>query len=227
MDALTIRPATTADVPALSDLIRRTVRLSNAGDYAAPVVELIAGNATPDKVATTPYGVEVAKSVLHYYNNYFGIPFPLKKLDLIGLPDFEAGAMENFGAITYREEDLLLDPKTASIASRQLVASVIAHEMAHQWFGDMVTMQWWDNLWLNEGFATWMENKAANDWHPEWHFERDVADDAVALHLVQKIVEPIGARFRQEVCGSDQLFGERAILWVRQQPFEIIPALTA
>ena len=130
---------------------------------------------TPDKVALTPYGVEVAKHVLHYYNHYFGIPYPLKKLDLIGLPDFEAGAMENFGAITYRETDLLIDAKTASVGAKTNVALVIAHEMAHQWFGDLVTMQWWDNIWLNEGFATWMENKAVAEMHPEWHIDQDVA----------------------------------------------------
>jgi aminopeptidase N len=130
---------------------------------------------TPDKVALTPYGVDVAKYVLHYYNNYFGIPYPLKKLDLIGLPDFEAGAMENFGAITYRETDLLIDPKTASINAKENVAQVIAHEMAHQWFGDLVTMQWWDNIWLNEGFATWMENKPVAAMHPEWHVPQSVA----------------------------------------------------
>jgi aminopeptidase N/puromycin-sensitive aminopeptidase len=101
---------------------------------------------TPDKVALTPYSVDVAKYVLHYYNNYFGIPYPLKKLDLIALPDFEAGAMENFGAITYRETALLIDPKTASVDTKKQVALTIAHEMAHQWFGDLVTMQWWDNL---------------------------------------------------------------------------------
>jgi aminopeptidase N/puromycin-sensitive aminopeptidase len=132
---------------------------------------------TPDKVALTPYGVDIAKYVLHYYNNYFGIPYPLKKLDLIGLPDFEAGAMENFGAITYRETDLLIDPKTASVNAKENVALVIAHEMAHQWFGDLVTMQWWDNIWLNEGFATWMENKPVAAMHPEWHIPQAVAVD--------------------------------------------------
>src|SRR5450631_485526 len=129
---------------------------------------------TPDKVSLTPYGVDVAKYVLHYYNNYFGIPYPLKKLDLIALPDFEAGAMENFGAITYRETALLIDPKTASVGAKKGVASVIAHEMAHQWFGDLVTMQWWDNLWLNEGFATWMSNKPLAAMRPEWNIDRDV-----------------------------------------------------
>ena len=130
---------------------------------------------TPDKVALTPYGVDVAKYVLHYYNTYFGIPYPLKKLDLIALPDFEAGAMENFGAITYRETALLIDPKTASIDAKKEVAMVIAHEMAHQWFGDLVTMQWWDNIWLNEGFATWMENKPVAAMHPEWNIDQAVA----------------------------------------------------
>jgi aminopeptidase N/puromycin-sensitive aminopeptidase len=133
--------------------------------------------ATPDKVALTPYSVDVAKYVLHYYNNYFGIPYPLKKLDLIALPDFEAGAMENFGAITYRETDLLLDPKTASVDAKKEVALVVAHEMAHQWFGDLVTMQWWDNIWLNEGFATWMETKAVANMYPEWNIDESVASD--------------------------------------------------
>ena len=132
---------------------------------------------TPDKVELTHFGVEIAKYVLHYYNTYFGIPYPLKKLDLIGLPDFEAGAMENFGAITYRETALLIDSKTASVDSKKGVASVIAHEMAHQWFGDLVTMQWWNNIWLNEGFATWMSNKPIAAMHPEWNFDQDVIAD--------------------------------------------------
>jgi aminopeptidase N len=95
----------------------------------------------------------------------------------VALPDFEAGAMENFGCITYRETDLLTDTKTGDIPSKKRVAVVVAHEMAHQWFGDMVTMQWWDNLWLNEGFATWMETKPVAEWRPEWNFTQDDAQD--------------------------------------------------
>jgi aminopeptidase N len=133
--------------------------------------------ATPDKVALTPYALGVAKYMLHYYDGYFGIHYPLKKLDLIAIPDFEAGAMENFGAITYRETALLLDPKTASLSEKENVAIDIAHEMSHQWFGDLVTMNWWDNLWLNEGFATWMENKAVALMHPEWDIPQQVAAD--------------------------------------------------
>jgi aminopeptidase N/puromycin-sensitive aminopeptidase len=135
----------------------------------------IRGCATPDKVELTRYAVKAAEFVLHYYDNYFAIKYPMPKLDMIALPDFEAGAMENFGAITYRETDLLLDEKNASVGAKKNVAEVVAHEMAHQWFGDMVTMQWWDNLWLNEGFATWMENKPVAAWHPEWNIPQDVA----------------------------------------------------
>jgi aminopeptidase N len=131
---------------------------------------------TPDKIKLTPFALAAAEHFLTYYDRYFGIKYPMPKLDLIGIPDFEAGAMENFGAITYRETELLVDEKDGSVGGKKRVASVVAHEMAHQWFGDMVTMQWWDNLWLNEGFATWMEDKAAGEWHPEWHFPQDVAN---------------------------------------------------
>jgi len=131
---------------------------------------------TPDKVKLTTFALAAAEHFLTYYDTYFGIKYPMPKLDLIAIPDFEAGAMENFGAITYRETDLLVDDKDGAIRGKKRVASVVAHEMAHQWFGDMVTMQWWDNLWLNEGFATWMQDKAANDWHPDWNFPQDVAD---------------------------------------------------
>lgn len=132
---------------------------------------------TPDKVELTKFAVEAAEHVLHYYDGYFGIKYPMPKLDMVALPDFEAGAMENFGCITYRETDLLVDARHGSVDAKKRVAIVVAHEMAHQWFGDMVTMQWWDNIWLNEGFATWMETKAAQNWHPEWHFDQDAAQD--------------------------------------------------
>ena len=133
--------------------------------------------ATPDKVALTPFALNIAKYALHYYDDYFGIHYPLKKLDLIGIPDFEAGAMENFGAITFRETDLLIDLKTAPIAAQRNAAIDVTHEMAHQWFGDLVTMQWWDNIWLNEGFATWMEAKPVAAMHPEWNMPEEVASD--------------------------------------------------
>jgi aminopeptidase N len=132
---------------------------------------------TPDKVSLAPFALDVAKFTIHYYDDYFGIHFPLRKLDFIGIPDFEAGAMENFGAITFREDALLIDPKTASLNDQINVSTDITHEMAHQWFGDLVTMQWWDNIWLNEGFATWMENKPVAAIHPDWDISQMVAND--------------------------------------------------
>jgi aminopeptidase N/puromycin-sensitive aminopeptidase len=133
--------------------------------------------ATPDKVQLGKFAVTAAEYILHFYNDYFGIKYPLPKLDMIALPDFEAGAMENFGAITYRETALLVDEKTAPISAKKNVALVVAHEMAHQWFGDLVTMQWWDNIWLNEGFATWMERKPLIAWKPEWKVTQDEATE--------------------------------------------------
>ena len=131
---------------------------------------------TPDKVKLGEFALQGAEHYLKYYDRYFGIKYPMPKLDLVGIPDFEAGAMENFGAITYRETGLLVDEKHSSISERKRVAVTVAHEMAHQWFGDMVTMAWWDDLWLNEGFATWMETKAAGEWQPKWQFAEDAAD---------------------------------------------------
>ena len=131
--------------------------------------------ATPNKVALTPFALQSAEHFLHYYDSYFGVKYAMPKLDLIGIPDFEAGAMENWGCITYRETALLVDEKTAPFAAKKEVASVVAHEMAHQWFGDLVTMQWWNNLWLNEGFATWMADKAVDEWQPTWGLREDSA----------------------------------------------------
>jgi aminopeptidase N len=115
------------------------------------------------------YALEQAGKLLHYYNEYFGLPYPLPKLDLIAAPgEIIGGSMENWGAIFYSQNHLLFDPRNSTEQDRQLVFLVVAHEMAHQWFGDLVTMAWWDDLWLNEGFARWMQTYAADDLHPEW-----------------------------------------------------------
>lgn len=110
-----------------------------------------------------------AGKLLRYLNSYFGIDYPWKKLDLIAIPDFKSGAMENPGAITFREKFLLADEKTASLSTKQDIVGITAHEMAHLWFGDLVTMQWWDDIWLNEAFATWMAKKAVDKVYPEWN----------------------------------------------------------
>jgi aminopeptidase N len=124
---------------------------------------------TPDKKPLGTAALRYAEEILHYYDQYYGIPYPFGKLDIVGAPDFEAGAMENTAAIFYRESDLFIDDQHASVRSHQNVFEVLAHEMAHQWFGDLVTMKWWDNVWLNEGFATWMELKPSQALHPEWN----------------------------------------------------------
>ena len=123
---------------------------------------------TPDKVGLTKFAVDAAVKELHFYNDWYGIKYPFEKLDVIGVPDFAAGAMENAAAMTFREADLLVDEKIGSVESKRRVASVIAHELAHQWFGDLVTMRWWDDIWLNEGFATWMSTKAVAAFNPQW-----------------------------------------------------------
>ncbi len=139
---------------------------------------------TPGKKQLAGFALETAEHVLQYYDHYFAIKYPYTKLDLIALPDFSAGAMENTACITFREILLLLDQQRASLASKKRVASVIAHEMAHQWFGDLVTMQWWDDVWLNEGFATWMSSKPIQAWHPEWQVElNDVQETTQSLDL--------------------------------------------
>ena len=131
------------------------------------------------------YALETSLKLLDYFNDYFGIPFPLEKLDHIAIPDFAAGAMENWGMITYRETALLVDPQNSPAATRQRVAEVVSHEMAHMWFGDLVTMAWWNDLWLNESFASWMGDKAVDHVFPEWEMWTQFvgADTVRALSL--------------------------------------------
>jgi aminopeptidase N len=123
---------------------------------------------TRGKGAHGRYALDSAVGLLKYYNDYFGVKYPLPKLDLIAVPGGFGGAMENWGGITFFESRLLYDPQSTSPSAQRGIFIVLAHEMAHQWFGDLVTMGWWDNIWLNEGFASWMQEKAADHFHPEW-----------------------------------------------------------
>ncbi len=145
------------------------------------------------------FALDAAAHILPYYNDYFGKPFPLPKLDLIAGPGSSQtfGAMENWGAIFYFDRDLLIDSRLSTVADRQQVYIVVAHEMAHQWFGDLVTMEWWDGIWLNEGFASWMENKVADHFHPEWKVwlqalgEKQAAMQVDARDGTHPIITPI------------------------------------
>mgnify|MGYP000025294792 CR=1 FL=1 len=124
------------------------------------------------KKKLTYFALECIKKILPYYENYFKIKYMLPKLDLIAIPDFSAGAMENWGAITFTEESILGN-KNTSITDKQNIADTIAHEMTHQWFGDLVTMKWWDDLWLNESFASFMQSKCINVLFPEWEYHKE------------------------------------------------------
>src|SRR5512141_1522467 len=124
--------------------------------------------AIPGKKHLTKFGQDIAAASLSFFESYYGIPYPGDKLDLLAIPDFASGAMENLGAITYRETALLVDRQNATHGELERVADVVAHENAHMWFGDLVTMSWWNGIWLNEAFATFMEMLAVDAWKPAW-----------------------------------------------------------
>jgi aminopeptidase N len=149
--------------------------------------------AEPENKQYGQFALEAAAQSIHFYNQWYGIKYPFEKLDMLAIPDYEWGGMENTASIFYRDTALLMDEKTASVFSKRGHATVVAHEIAHQWFGDLVTAAWWDDIWLNEGFASWMERKPIMAWHPEWHLEEDETATA------------------QQVIGQDSLSAARAI----------------
>lgn len=145
------------------------------------------GVATKGKGKQLAYALEHARGIIETEEGYFRIAFPYPKLDLIAVPDFAAGAMENVGAITFREQLLLLDD-SASLGRKRAYASVMAHELAHQWFGDLVTPKWWDDIWLNESFATWMGNKTLAMWQPGQGFENGILRGALGVMHADELV---------------------------------------
>jgi aminopeptidase N/puromycin-sensitive aminopeptidase len=196
------------DVPA-ADPDRHTLTFSTSPKMSTYLVALAVGDwqclerkvddipirvcAVPESKDKAQFALDVATHSVQFYNQWYGIKYPFGKLDMLAIPDYEWGGMENTASIFYRDTSLLLDEATASVFSRRSHATVIAHEIAHQWFGDLVTAAWWDDIWLNEGFATWMQTKPIEAWHPEWHLEDDVAATS------------------QQIIGFDSLSATRAI----------------
>ncbi|KAF2350322.1 Peptidase M1 membrane alanine aminopeptidase N-terminal, partial [Trinorchestia longiramus] len=123
---------------------------------------------TPDQINRTHYARDIGVSILNFFEKYFEVEYPLPKQDMIAIPDFVSGAMEHWGLITYRETNLLYDTAGSSSYNQQRVASVVSHELAHMWFGNLMTLSWWDDLWLNEGFASYVEYLGVDQYHPDW-----------------------------------------------------------
>ena len=153
---------------------------------------------TPGKVALARYTLEIGAFALRFFTDYFNIPYPGEKVDLVAIPDFAAGAMENLGCITFRDTALLIDPDKAARAELERVADVVAHELAHMWFGDLVTMGWWEGIWLNEAFATFMETLCVDAFRPSWDRwvgfapSREAALAVDGVHSTRPIEYPVG-----------------------------------
>src|SRR5262245_26611656 len=159
----------------------------------------------PGKERLTGFALEAARESLARLERYFGLPYPYPKLDLVAVPDFEFGAMANAGAVFFRETLLLLEPGRATLTERKRAAEVIAHELAHMWYGDLVTMAWWDDLWLNEAFATWMAFGVVDQWRPEWRMWHEFQHGvAAALDLdALRHTHPIWCRVRTPAEASE------------------------
>jgi aminopeptidase N len=192
---------------------RHTIRFAETPRMSTYLVALAVGNfqcltatadrlplrvcSTPDKKDLGRVALDAAQQILSFYNRYFSIAYPFEKLDLVAVPDFAAGGMENTAAIFFREADLLTETRTASVATVKRIWSIVSHEIAHQWFGNLVTMRWWDDLWLNEGFATWMEKRPLATLKPEWNTsvdeaaETEVAIDGDSLATTRAIRTPV------------------------------------
>ncbi|HVB70729.1 MAG TPA: M1 family metallopeptidase [Acidimicrobiales bacterium] len=189
---------------------QRTVSFSPTMKMSTYLVAFVVGpfeETAPQDVLGTPvrivyptgkghlaaFALDTSAFALDFFSQYFDIPYPGEKLDMIAVPDFAFGAMENLGCVIYRESDLLIDPATASLAEKRRVTTVVAHETAHMWFGDLVTMAWWEGIWLNEAFATFMEVMCSNAMNPEWTpwddfaSDRDIALQIDGLHATRPI----------------------------------------
>lgn len=156
-------------------------------------VEVNVWSTPAQPIASLDFALDIATKSIDFYESYFDTDYPLPKSDHIALPDFSSGAMENWGLITYREIALLADPATTGISSKQYIATVIAHELAHQWFGNLVTMRWWNNLWLNESFATLMEYLAVDALHPEWNIWLDFNTNESIMALRRDSIDGVQA----------------------------------
>jgi len=186
---------------------------------------------TEGKREQARYALEATKQVLPYFNEYFGTKYPLPKLDQVSFASTSASGMENWGLITYNDLAFLYDPKVSTQRTKERVYEVVAHEIAHQWFGDLVTMAWWDNIWLNEGFASWMASKSMDRFNPDWRvWLRAAGDKEYAMQLdARASTHPVQQRIDNEAQAGDafdqityqkgQSFIRMLEAWLGEEPF--------
>lgn len=176
------------------------LEIKEATRYSRPPIRIVAAKGKLGAADMSSLALEATSGLVDALSDYFALPYPYPKLDIVAVPDFRSGAMENPGLVTFREERLLLDPARASVASRRTQAIIIAHELAHQWFGDLVTATWWNDLWLNEGMATWMESRIVDKWRPTYAARTDAV---LSAHDVMDQDGLVSARaIRQPVISS-------------------------